>query len=118
MLTKSQFTLMGAYCRNFSINTRFSVQQNFVVIYHLILMAVLYFHLYNICGITSNVSCMSHEIIEGVMKNNETYRKENHSASNVNVTHFFDEIADIYVFRIVEVPPEQLFSDSVTGASS
>ena len=97
---------MGAYCRTFGINTRFGVQQNFVVIYHLILMAVLYFHLYNICGITSNVSCMSHEIIEGVMKNNETYRKEHHSANNVNVTHFFEEIADIYIFRIVAVPPE------------
>ena len=34
------------------------------------------------------------------------------------MTHFFEEIADIYIFRIVAVPPEQLYADSWSGSSS
>ena len=76
-------------------------------------MAVLYFHLLNICGFTSSVSCMSDEIIESMMKTNSTHRDRKLANSDLNMTDFFDTHADIYVFRIVTNSPEEL----LTGTS-
>jgi len=51
-----------------------------MLLYHMILIVVLYFHLFNIQSysvlcFTSSVSCMSNEIIDSVMKSNATYRE-------------------------------------------
>ena len=110
MLTKSQFSLVGAYTRVCSATSRFVIQQNIIVIYHLILMAVLYFHLLNICGFTSSVSCMSNEIVESMMKTNQTHRDAKLTRSDLNMTDFFETNADIYVFRIVAPHPDELLS--------
>lgn len=72
-----------------------------VVIYHALLIAMVYFHFYNINGFASSVSCMSHEVINSVMMNNATYRNQKLTPSDVNMTQFFEENADIYVFRVV-----------------
>ena len=110
MLTKSQFCLVGAYTRICSATSRFVIQQNIIVIYHLILMAVLYFHLLNICGFTSSVSCMSDEIVDSMMKTNGTYRDKKLQPSDMNMTDFFETNADIYIFRIVADTMEDLVS--------
>lgn len=55
LLTKSQFSLVGAYTRLCGPERRFSLQQNLMIVYHMTLVAAVYFHLYNICGFTSSV---------------------------------------------------------------
>ena len=86
------------------------------MLYHIILMAALYFHFYNICGFTSSVSCMSKEIVDSLMKNNATYREQKMGPSDVNMTQFFDEHADIYVFRVVAPTPERILAGAHAGA--
>lgn len=111
MLTKAQFSLVGAYTRLCSTNSRFVIQQNIIVIYHLILMAVLYFHLLNICGFTSSVSCMSYEIIDSMLKSNNTFRGEAKvQPSDLNMTEFFDSQVDMYFFRVVTESMEDIIA--------
>lgn len=70
--------------------------------YTFVLMAVIYFHLYNICGfMTSSTNCMANEITDTLMKNNQTFRDERLNLTDVNMTDFFEANSDIYVFRIV-----------------
>ena len=73
-------------------------------------MALVYFHFYNINGIGSSVSCMSNEVINSVMINNATYRNLKQTPSDVNMTQFFDENADLYIFRIVAQSPDQIIN--------
>ena len=73
-------------------------------------MAVLYFHLLNICGFTSSVSCMSNEIVDAMMKTNGTYRDNKLQPSDTNMTEFFETNADMYIFRIVTDSVEDLVS--------
>ena len=73
-------------------------------------MAAIYFHFYNICGLTSSVTCMAGEIVESIMKNNATYREQKVSYSDVNMTTFMDEESDILIFRVVAEDPYHLES--------
>ena len=104
--------MVGGYTGLFDATRRFGIHQNVMIIYHMILMVVLYFHFYNICGFTSSVSCMSHEIVESVMKNNGTYRDQKLTPHDVNMTHFMENDADMLVFRVVSSDPSQGTSSS------
>ena len=110
VLTKTQLSVVGAYANFLQPITRLTIQQNIVVIYHIFLMALVYFHFYNINGIGSSVSCMSNEVINSVMINNATYRNLKLTPSDVNMTQFFDENADLYIFRIVAQSPDQIIN--------
>ena len=70
--------------------------------YTFFFMAVVYFHLYNICGfMTSSTHCMGNEITDSLMKTNQTFRDERLNLTDVNMTDYFEANADIYVFRVV-----------------
>ena len=81
-----------------------------MIVYHMVLMASIYFHFYNICGFTSSVSCMTSEIVESVMKNNSTYREQKLTPHDVNMTSVMEDPVDLLVFRVV--------TDSSSGQQS
>lgn len=85
-----------------------------MIVYHLVFMASIYFHLYNICGFTSSVSCMTSEIVDSVMKNNSTYRDQKLSPHDVNMTSFMNDTMDLLVFRVVNVDPYQASSQQIS----
>ena len=50
------------------------------------------------------------------MKNNATWRDGKLGPADANMTQFFDEHADIYVFRVVASTPEQILAGAHAGA--
>ena len=79
-----------------------------------VFFAAFYFHLTNVCGFTSTVPCMRSEMQEALMRYNATYRefarhKEGNYDEIMNMTRFFEEEADIFVYRIISDSPEQRF---------
>ena len=82
-----------------------------------VFFAAFYFHLTNVCGFTSTVACMRGEMTEALMRYNSTYReyaryKEGSVDDIINMTRFFEEEADIFVYRIISDSPEQMLSMS------
>ena len=79
----------------------------------LVFTAAFYFHLTNVCGFTSTVPCMKNEMTEALMRYNSTYRelirhKEGDIEDLLNMTRFFEEEADIFVYRIISDSPEHM----------
>ena len=62
--------MVGTYTGMCDAMRRLSIQSNIMICYHMLLMVVLYYHFYNVCGIASSVSCMSYEMVDALMKTN------------------------------------------------
>lgn len=48
---------------------------------------------------------MASEIVDSIMKNDPTYREERLRPSDVNMTEFMEDKADLFVFRVVSHDP-------------
>lgn len=108
VLAKTQFTIVSKFCQYCDGNTRLTLQHNLGMITYFIFFATMYFHLSNVCGYTSTVVCMSSEIVEGLVRHDPAWRDARHDYTQVNMTEFFSEQADMYVLRIISGSPEEL----------
>jgi len=128
MLTKTQFSLVGAFSGYVGPDSRISLQGNCGLLYNVVLISFLFFHIYNICGYTSSSVCLQTEIIEGLLKYkmsvppDQTMKTKQETFNNFNATEFFDTESDIFVVRINADSPMKMLTkkskDQGAGSSS